>query len=116
MEVAFPRLMVLNKGSLIKFRHNRSTFYAEVLELQPADAVHLIDVDLKVEFMAPLDFDPEKYDQKMQEQRRAAAAATAATQRQAAHPRAAGTGAVGTGRAGAAPPPGKAFCDNWCVL
>lgn len=48
LEIAFRRLLTLSKGDLIRFQHNKRIYYAEVLELQPADGVHLIDVDLKV--------------------------------------------------------------------
>eukprot|EP00698_Gefionella_okellyi_P019010 TRINITY_DN5772_c0_g1_i1.p1 TRINITY_DN5772_c0_g1~~TRINITY_DN5772_c0_g1_i1.p1 ORF type:complete len:593 (-),score=69.09 TRINITY_DN5772_c0_g1_i1:992-2770(-) len=60
LEVAFRSLVCVSVGDVIRFKHNSVTFYADVVECQPESA-HLIDVDVKVDFLPPLDYNETTY-------------------------------------------------------
>lgn len=46
----------LTKGDVIAFQYTRKTYYMDVLELKPADAVSIVETDIVVDFAPPSDY------------------------------------------------------------
>lgn len=65
----------LSKGDVINIDYNGNVYDIEVIKCRPADAIGIIDADVKIEFLPPKDY--EKVQQKLKEKELAKKAAQA---------------------------------------